>query len=184
MNREGLTNLLMLTVGAAIGSLVTWKLMKDKYEQAEPEDEDDNIQDQEEDEEESELVWGEEDIQQVEDIAESCGYFNYTGNEMKKDEEELPKPYVISPDDFGEIREYDTMGLFYFIDGVVTDIDNHPFKDVEATIGSDWVGKFGMYEDDAIHVRNDVLKTDYEILLDYRRYSDLGSDLPFMEDEE
>ena len=54
-------------------------------------------------------------------------------------------------------------------------IDDEPLTDdqIEDLIGEDSLSHFGEYEDDSVFVRNDRLRTDYEILADTRRYGDV-----------
>lgn len=90
-----------------------------------------------------------------------------------------PLPYVIAPDEFGELEEYTSVSLFYFADGVLSDeygvtID---MDDVQGIIG-DALSRFGEYEDDAVFVRDDVKRCDYEILMDEREYDDFRKTLP------
>ena len=40
------------------------------------------------------------------------------------------------------------------------------------------------YEDDSVFVRNDVMKCDYEILLDHRNYKDVASHVRSLDTEE
>ncbi len=82
-------------------------------------------------------------------------------------------PYVISPDDFGEYDDYNTISLLYFADEILTDDDYSIIENVNDIVGIDSLGTFGEYEDDAVHVRNDRLKCDYEILKDERRFEDI-----------
>ena len=197
MIKNGLTNVLIFATGAAIGSVVTWKLVKDKYAQI-AQEEIDSVKEvfsrresgtpkKEEDTEEStdeeeRLLWGEEDIQEAEDLAASCGYFNYSGLEMKKAEDKI-KPYVIAPEEYGEKDDYEIETLYCFECGTLTNNLNEPVDDVENLVGKDFRDHIGDYEDDCVHIRNDELKTDFEILQDMRRYSDLGTTIPYMEDE-
>lgn len=82
-------------------------------------------------------------------------------------------PYVISPNEFGEREDYDTVSLICYADNQVADDNDELLEDVEGTIGADSLTHFGEYEDDSVFVRNDRLKCDYEILRDMRRYSDV-----------
>ena len=86
---------------------------------------------------------------------------------------EKDKPYVISPDDFDEMDDYETETLMYYEDDVLTDDGGNIITDVEKLIGKDSLSHFGEYEDDSVFVRNDKLKTDYEILADGRNYYDV-----------
>jgi hypothetical protein len=81
--------------------------------------------------------------------------------------ENVERPYVIKPEEFGENDDYNQVSLTYYIgNGVVTDENDEPLENVEDTIGSDYVQHFGEYEEDSVYVRNDRRRTDYEILLD------------------
>lgn len=199
MNKNGLTNLFIFAAGAAIGSVVTWKLVKDKYAQI-AQEEIDSVKEvfskresdtpkkeeaiEEPAEEEGRLLWGEEDIKEVEDMAASCGYFNYSGLEMKKEKtEDKIEPYAITPEEYGEKDDYEIETLYCFECGTLTNHLNEPVDDVENLVGKDFRKHIGDYEDDCAHIRNDELKTDFEILQDRRRYSDLGTTIPYMEDE-
>ena len=67
---------------------------------------------------------------------------------------------------------YETESLTYYSDGVLTDEYDNPIEDIERLVGSDALTHFGEYEDDSVFVRNDDLKTDFEILKDYAKYYD------------
>ena len=112
------------------------------------------------------------------------GYTNYSNTDSLSEdsnvfEEEVDenmindKPYVISPDEFGEFDDYDTISLTYYADQVLTDDDDELVEDIEETVGFESLNTFGQYEDDSVFVRNDRFKCDYEILLDSRKYSDV-----------
>ena len=45
--------------------------------------------------------------------------------------------------------------------------------EIEELIGKDSLNHFGEYEDDSVFVRNDRLRTDYEILADSRPYGEV-----------
>ena len=82
-------------------------------------------------------------------------------------------PYVISPDDFGSTFEYDCVDLVYYADGVLVDENDHVVEDVEDLIGDEALEHIGEYEPDAVHVRNDEKRCDYEILVDDRKWSEV-----------
>ncbi len=198
MNKNILTNLFIFTAGAATGAVVTLKLVKDKYAQIaqeeidsvkevfskrEKEDSKQEVETEESPDEEGRLLWGEEDLQEAEEVAASCGYFNYSGLEKTKPKEDKIEPYVIEPEEYGEKDGYEAVTLYCFECGTLTNHLNEPVDDVENLVGKDFREHIGDYEDDCVHIRNDELKIDYEILQDMRRYSDLGTTLPYMEDE-
>lgn len=85
------------------------------------------------------------------------------------------KPYVISPDEFGEMEDedYDKVSVTYYADGVLADEYDEVVENVDEIVGEESLTHFGEYEDDSVFVRNDKLKCDYEILLDQRNYSDI-----------
>lgn len=86
-------------------------------------------------------------------------------------------PYVISPDEFGEIEEYTKISLTYFADGVLADEHGEVINDVEEVVG-DALNHFGEYEDDSVFVRNDAKRCDYEILKDLREFDEFLETLP------
>ena len=83
------------------------------------------------------------------------------------------RPFVIPPEEFGEVEEYGRVSLTYYEDGVLTDDGDSPLEEIEQTVGADFMTHFGEYEDDSVFIRNPVRKCDYEILLDRRRYKDI-----------
>lgn len=108
------------------------------------------------------------------------GYMRYSDiskEEVKVTDEEYvnDKPYVISPEDFGEYEDYDTISLTYYKDKVLTDELNEIVEDIEETVGEESLNHFGEYEDDSVFVRNDSKRCDYEILLVDQFYSDVYS---------
>lgn len=92
--------------------------------------------------------------------------------ERKREETKVDKPYLISPKEFGELEDYDTIDLTYYSDHVLADDMNGIIDDVDDIVGFESLAHFGDYEDDAVFVRNDRLKCDYEILRDYGTYDE------------
>jgi hypothetical protein len=82
-------------------------------------------------------------------------------------------PYVIPPEEFGEM-DYDTVSLVYYADDTLCyDLSGEIIYERDEVIGEESLKHFGEYEDDSVFVRNERLKTDYEILKDNRNYSDV-----------
>lgn len=81
-------------------------------------------------------------------------------------------PYIISPEDFAIDDEYTIVNLNYYIDGVLTDEDDNIVENVDDVVGLENLNHMGEYEDDALHVRNENYKCEYEILLSRRLYHD------------
>lgn len=123
------------------------------------------------------------------------GYTKYSISEIMDDEKETDdpglehgkyfgdpdsKPYVILPEEFGEKDDYDRISLSYYSDHILADEDDQLLEDVEDVVGFESLTHFGEYEDDSVYVRNDRLKTDYEILRDERKYSDVVKTKPYL----
>lgn len=89
----------------------------------------------------------------------------------------IKKPYVIPPEEFDEIDDYSAETLMYYSDGVLTDDWYNPIEDVEGMVGEDSLKTFGRYEEDSVYVRNETLKTDFEILADVRTYSEAMAEI-------
>ena len=81
-------------------------------------------------------------------------------------------PYVIPPEEFGEFDDYGQRSLVYYADQTLADDEGYLVEDIDRVVGYDSLTHFGEYEDDSVHVRNDRLKNDYEILLDTRTYAE------------
>lgn len=109
--------------------------------------------------------------QEREEYSEIVESNNYTTpvEDIVKDIE----PYVISPDQYGEIEGYTLVGLTYFNDGVLADDYGDKIIDKVSTVGADFADHFGEYEDDSVHIRNELKMCDYEILMDVRNYSEV-----------
>lgn len=115
------------------------------------------------------------------------GYTNYSAhseknNKNEEDETVVEKPYVISPDEYGDC-EYTTISLTYYSDGTLADDEDEIVDNVEDTVGADFAEHFGDYEMDSVHIRNDRRRCDYEICKDNRTYAAVtGIDPDNMED--
>lgn len=210
------TNVLMFAVGAAIGSAVTWKVVKTKYERIAQEEIESvkeafedrltNLQEQVDDYatlDESEewadragrVSWDElEDLdedeeEEAEDAPDDAlnEYARLIDQYTKKEggaEHMAKEPYVIAPYDFGEIDGYSQISLTYYSDGILEDEDGDIVKDADELLGVGSLNTFGEYEDDSVFVRNEFLKTDFEILKDYRTYDQANTIAPTQVDDE
>lgn len=184
---NNISKFVMFAVGAAFGSVITWKVVKTKYEQI-AQEEIDSVKETfrkrvyKEQGHEYESTCSEKrenNINKYEDVLVKYNYaLNNTKNEEKK-ENMINKdyPYVISPEEFGEYPDYEVTSLTYYADGVLTDETDTPIneEDIEEIIGEDALNRFGEYEDDSVFVRDDSIKMDYEILADERRYSEIDN---------
>ena len=172
-----MNKIFIFTLGAAVGSVVTWKLVKDKYARIAQEEIDSvkevfskrNKQEEPVEEKDEEPVPEPEEIAEYKSIINNCGYSVVERVETMHD-----KPYVIEPEIFGEDPDYETISLTYYADGVLTDENNCIIDpgEIESLIGEESLDHFGEYEDDSVFVRNEERKTDYEILSVPGNYDD------------
>lgn len=88
--------------------------------------------------------------------------------------------YVIDPIDYGEDEEYDPISLTYYADGNIADENDELLDDYESIIGEDFASHFGEFEDDAVYIRNDATKCDYEILRSEKTYHDVLVEKPYL----
>ena len=194
-----IASFMMFIFGAAVGSVATWQYIKKKYEQIAQEEIDSvketfsklKVKNKDNESEENnnartivERAKNKPSVVEYAAWLHKQGYTNYSNTDSFSEdsnasEEEVDenmindKPYVISPDEFGEFYDYEKISLTYYADQVLADEDDELVEDIEETVGFESLNAFGEYEDDSVFVRNDRLKCDYEILLDQRKYSDV-----------
>lgn len=188
MKRDFITRVLSFIAGAGIGSALTYKIVKTEYEKLIQDevdsvkkafskreettaDEDKTVKEEKPEEQDKKIAY---------DIIEQCDYV--TESDEKEDEEEneedyiveITEPYVISPEEFGD-SDYATITLWYYTDGVVTNDNGKVIKNTDELIGREYVKHFGEYEEDpdAVYVRNEDQEIDYEVLKEYRAFSDM-----------
>lgn len=184
----------IFAVGAGIGAVISWQVLKTKYARIAQEEIDSvkevylkkesKIKKILDDADDREEVVDEKAVNECSKIVTDLGYVSTNTREERKVEitlKDKPKPYVISPDEFDEL-DYDTETLTYYADKVLADDFDHPIEDVESLVGEESLTHFGEYEDDSVYVRNDQYKTDYEILLDIRTYKEATGSKPFSYD--
>ena len=201
-----LKGVLIFVLGAAAGSLATWKLIEKKYKDIAQEEIDsvkdtfskmkkneypdkledypdfeefDDSDDEEEEPKSEQKIDrnNKPDIVEYAKILSETGYTNYAERQDKKEKKgvepvEDERPYVISPDEFGEKDGYENVTLTYYADGVLTDYFDNVISNVDEVVGFDSLDHFGEYEDDAVFVRNEKMETDYEILRDLRDFNE------------
>ena len=187
----------IFVIGVAIGSVVTLELVKKKYERL-AQEEIDSVKETfskravVEKNENGDTGIKETQMKDKPHLTEYVTklnehrYVNYSdmGEENKKEKAEaMDKPYVIPPEEFGELDDYDKIGLSYYADQVLADENDDLIEDVDGIVGLESLSHFGEYEDDSVFVRNDRLKCDYEILLDQRKYSDVVKRKPHQMEE-
>lgn len=178
MMSNTLSKIVIFTVGAAIGSAVTWKLVKTKYERV-AQEEIDSVKDlyskreRETTKEESDPEEVVVDEETKEEYVAKIKEYGYSSNddEIVKEDEDVERPYVISPHEYDEIG-YRTVSLEYFADGVLIDEKGKIIRNVDEVIGIEPEEHFGEYEDDSVFVRDDRKRIDYEILRNEGMYAE------------
>ena len=132
MNRT-LSNILLFTAGAAIGSLVTWRIFKSRYEIVEDivEEKIDEAEDESEEEVlESKSNYGKKPpLKEYVKMVEDNGYVPKTHMEEVEEEitngelghKDVYEPCIIRPDEYGELHAYETLSLNYYSDRLLTD---------------------------------------------------------------
>ena len=177
MNKDLLIKGMIFLAGGAIGSLVTWKLVKTKYEQI-ADEEIDSMR-----EYYTIKINGEktaEDkptVQEIRDEVQKLGEINKQvmaeqDEDEEEDEEDMSGPVVIPPEESWE-RDYPTLSLIYFEgDTVLADESDKIVGNIDELVGEDFASHFGEYEEDSVFVRNDKLGVYYEILRDYGTYAE------------
>ncbi|NLD50536.1 MAG: hypothetical protein GX660_25625 [Clostridiaceae bacterium] len=194
-----ITGLFLFVAGAVIGSLVTNNYIKNKYEQQYQEDVAAVREALLNEKKEALKVEKETAISSVNDpkisiikpdlndlankYVDILHKQNYTGY-SKKDEIPLPEPVnedilefdgpeTIPPDEFGEFDDYQKISLTYYSDEVLCDEDDEPVEDIDGIIGEESLDGFGEWDDEIVYVRNDQLKSYFEISMDNRTYADV-----------
>lgn len=179
--KSTLSSVLIFVTGAAIGSVATWKFIEARYKRIAQEEIDSmdeyyrskyHVEDDQEPDVDESVDENQIDIREYAKKLADQKYVDYSNLDATDDEEvdNVEKPYVVAPEEFGELEGYETITLYYHSDGVLTDDQNEIVEDVDDVVGADFSDHFGEYEDDSVFVRNDAKRVDYEILYDPSTY--------------
>ena len=200
-----ISKLFMFAVGAAIGSFSAWLYAKKHYEKIANDEirsmreyfrkrEKELLEDDEtEDEPDSSEEEKNKDNGIYSNIIKESGYVRYGNSSNQDDSEKEDKenniddePYVIRPDLFDTLDDYESMTLTYYADGVLADMFDVPIDDPDTLVGTDFVDCFNADEvdGDVVYVRNERKKTDFEIIEDLRNYSDMMKNKMRLEEDE
>lgn len=191
--KSTLSKFFIFTTGAIVGSVVTWRILKSYYEKIANEE----IESVKETFKERYQNDTEDDANDIPE-EKHPGHISNVIEDFKKEYKQLTeeytsteevtdltkRPYIISPEDFGERAGYDAETLTYYADGVLTYDTGEPVDDVDDVVGLGFESHFGEYEDDSVHVRNEKYETDYEILRDLQNYSDVINSNPHQAEDE
>lgn len=164
-------------VGAVIGSAVTWKFVKSKYEQIAQEEIDDvrayykkKLEAYEEDETEelpetndatptgySKMTQDKPDIMEYAAKIKDLGYTGESDQDedddddeeeyVEKEEDSMKDEPYVISADEFDEEGYDTETLTYFADGVLTDWYNEPVDNPEEMVGADTLANFDKLAD-------------------------------------
>lgn len=181
---NGIKYALIFMAGATLGAITAVAMVKEKYESlAQIEIESirryykEKLQKQEEKKEEKvEEPVKEEKV--YEDITNNykgdiVGEKPFVQKEVDEVIDPYDTPYIISVEEFGEEIEYDTMTLTYFEDKVLVDDVDDVIEDVDTVVGLENLKIFEEFPGcTTIYVRNDIWKTDFEIIKDDWKWSD------------
>lgn len=195
-----LSKILIFTAGTAIGSVVTWKIVSDRYEATIQDeirairalyenDSNDTDSEEEPDESDEEDDTGKKEYEDIvnnsgyvqnsdeeyEDIEKKPRYVQYSEKKEEKkegDEDMHKEPYVIDQDDWDD-SDYEQESVYCFADGVIANEMDEEIEDAEDLVGphaAQWLDESGQ---DWVYIRNDRLETDFVVLRDIRRYSEV-----------
>ena len=153
-----------------------YKSKKEDNKEEEPVKEEVKVEEEHEEPEEPE-EFVEEEKEEYKEITKNyttyTNYTNYVKPEQPSQAVNNDTPYVIDPEEFGEEEGYDTMTLTYFADGVLIDDVDEVIEDKDTVVGLENLKIFDEFDASSVYVRNDIWKTDFEILKDDWNSSDL-----------
>lgn len=189
-----LSNGIMFAVGAVIGSAVTWHFAKGYFAKIAQEEIDSvkevfskNEQQPTEEHEEPREGLSEEEVARATPAYHALAkrYETPAFTTEEKEVSDVDRPYVIRPDEYGQFYDYATFELTYYDDGVLADDTDEIIEDIDDVIGYDSLKHFGEFEEDPdiVHVRNDRLKSDYEIAMSSSKFSDVAGAYAHLADE-
>lgn len=180
---NGIKAILAFSLGAATGSLVACKVLKNKYEQitkseieAYREYANQRISDACGNDvattKETKEATDESDDGDPSDLANLIGRYRSDDDRKETAVDKVCGIYVISPEEYGTRAGYDCTSLTYFADGVLADEWDNVIQNPDGLVGEDFETHFGDYEDDSVFIRNEELERDFEILRDLNTFVD------------
>lgn len=193
-------NVLIFLSGAAVGSVVTWKLIEKKYKEIADEEIESVVEtfksrqkeleeNKKDDKSDKKSTKKTKKGSKKEEKVELKNYSNIIKSndydvELEESDEDSNAtvdieigedriiPYVIRPEQFGEDENYGTKSLTYYSDGILTDETDDVVVDPESWIGPDALNHFGEYENDSVYIRDESNEIDYEILKTEKAFSE------------
>jgi len=212
-------NVIVFVLGAALGSLVTWKFIDEKYKrlaQKEIDEVREYYKGKKANDKTVTLTVNQDHSFDVTDedvidipsedyvnILTGLGYSEEEARDLAEDPDvsieknedgeyevfiEPPStvaPFVISPEEYGEIPEYNQECWTLYADGILTNDDDQIVdeEEIDMYIG-DALKHFGDYEKDSIHVRNENtgIECDIEILKHNETYDEVHGGIDNVDD--
>jgi hypothetical protein len=182
--------LLGFVIGAGISSVLTWKLLKTKYEQMADEEidsikkyyseKDKKVKKKEEMQEEAVNIINENGYanESTSLKEENMVQYSASSKKVKKKEEKVIKTHfeIIPQDEYGLEEDYDCIVLYHMSDGVLLDENFEDVSNVADKIGLDYMTHFNEFDDDSIFIKNDKYKAYYEISRDDRASYEVNDD--------
>lgn len=187
MSRNILSKFAVFAFGAAVGSVVTWKLVEVKYKQIADEEiksvrevyakvYGDSPEESEDEDEEDQKIFDDlvKDLRySSEEEKEEEPKKEKKESEGEEDEDDMLRPYVVEEEDFDD-NGYETESLYYYDDGVlIYSISGEVINNIDDLVGQDAIDQLLESGEDYIYVRNDELEIDFEILRDRRNFSEV-----------
>ena len=184
MNKSMINSILTFVIGAGVGAVTSIFIVKKHYEEvskqeiesvkevyAKKKEMDEASKLDEEHKDNNEIIKKKEYDTKTKENIKKTAVTDNTGEDTDEDENE--NIHIIPGHEFGATDNI-TITLWYWTDGTVTNENMKIIGNVDDCIGDDFMAHFGDNEDDpdAVYVRNDVQKIDYEILKEYRGFSD------------
>lgn len=175
-------NLLIFAVGAAIGSFATYKFVENKYAKIAQEEIDSVVERfSNRRNEEQNAITDDGVVVASFKKPEQRKYTNYNtmhqGLDVVTSENKQVSPYVITADEFGDASlGYDKSTIFYYNnDDTLADENEEIIPDPDAIVGEDALLNFGESsgDKDIVHVRNERLGIDYEVIRLHKSYRDV-----------
>lgn len=173
----------IFTLGAAAGSLLTWKIVEQKYKQIADEEIESIKEHYKRKTENNESIvtsgyYSDTNTNsEVNDYKEQVVDLGYSDEDDYTVEvetgDDLVEPFVISPNDFGEVPGYNTESWTCYADNILTNEIGEIVSEPENIIG-DALLHFGEYEEDSVYVRNDNNECDYEILKHEKTFDEIN----------
>lgn len=176
----------IFALGAAAGSLLTWKLLEKKYKQIADEEiasvkqvykaryEGDHFAGFTQ----NDVIYESKKPDPTADVR--IAYYkqitDYSNDEavieVEQGEDRI-EPYVITPEEYGDKEGYETRSLTYYADKILADEQEMIIGDPGSIIG-DALDHFGEYADYAVYVRDENNECDYEILKHDETFADVN----------